>query len=407
MTRRTKTRRQLLHDGAVAALGAPLAWASAPAILARLLGERGLRARAVDPERALVVVRLNGGNDGLNTVVPFEDDAYHRARSTLRVPASEVLRVDDRLGLAPSLAPLEPLLERGRIAVVPCAGYPSPNRSHFRSMEIWETALPDREGVSSGWLGRALDAVDDAGALAGVSLGTPDLPLSLAGRSGRSTCVLSLDAYRLEAGPRPLLEAVAGAPRDAGSETAFVADALRSAYGSAAALESALAKGRASAEYPDTPLGRDLRSVARLLDAGFGTRLFHVDHSGFDTHSEQAGQHARLLREFADAVAAFLADLDRAGRSDRVLVLAFSEFGRRVRENGSRGTDHGAAGPMLLFGPVRPGVHGPPPDLDNLEDGDVRFAVDFRRVYAAILEGWLGWRAEPVLGEAFEPLPVV
>jgi uncharacterized protein (DUF1501 family) len=313
---------------------------------------------------------------------------------------------------------LEPLLGAGRIAVVPCAGYPNPNRSHFRSMEIWETALPEREGVASGWLGRALDALGEvgAGALAGVSLGTPDLPLSLAGRSGRATCVLSLDAYRLDEGPgkgplaprrRLLLESVTKASRERGSESAFASESLRSAYESAAALESALAKGRASSEYPDTSLGRDMRSVARLLDASFGTRLFHVDHGGFDTHAEQAGQHSRLLREFAEAVAAFLADLEGAGRADQVLVLAFSEFGRRVRENGSRGTDHGAAGPMFLFGPVRPGVHGGRPNLGNLVDGDLRFDVDFRRVYAAVLEGWLGWRAEPVLGAAFEPLGVV
>ncbi|MCI0588247.1 MAG: DUF1501 domain-containing protein [Planctomycetes bacterium] len=409
-------RRSFLRRGAFAAIGPPLAWASAPGFLRHFLGEKALRSGHGSPENALVVVRLGGGNDGLNTVVPFEDDAYHRARPTLRAAAKGAIRIDDRLGLNAEMRALRPLLDAGRLAIVPTAGYPNPNRSHFRAMDIWETGLPEKELVLTGWLGRALDAAGDLseGSLPAVSFGDPELPLSLVGDRGRATAILSLDAYRVApaAGPgselrRSLLADLAAHPRPQGTDLAFVAVASRSAFASAEALERATSNAKVSAAYPATDLGRDLRAVSQVLRAGFGTRLFHVSHYGFDTHAEQSSVQPRLLREFAEAVAAFFADLDGQGLGGRVLLLAFSEFGRRVRENGSHGTDHGAAGPMFLAGTVSGGVHGPPPDLANLDDGDVRFAVDFRSVYAAVLERWLGWRAEATLGAAFEPLPLL
>jgi uncharacterized protein (DUF1501 family) len=409
-------RRSFLRQGASAAIGSPLAWAAAPGFLRRFLGEKALRSGHGSPENALVVVRLGGGNDGLNTVVPMEDEDYHRARPTLRAAAKGAIRIDDRLGLNAEMKALRSLLDAGRLAIVPTAGYPNPNRSHFRAMDIWETGLPEKELVLTGWLGRALDAAGDLpeGSLPAASFGDPELPLSLVGERGRATAILSLDAYRVApaGGPgadarRSLLAALAAESRPEGTDLAFVAAATRSAFASAEALEQATSNATVSAAYPATDLGRDLRAVSQVLRAGFGTRLFHVSHYGFDTHAEQASVQPRLLREFAEAVAAFFADLDGQGLGGRVLLLAFSEFGRRVRENGSHGTDHGAAGPMFLAGPVNGGVHGPPPDLANLDDGDVRFAVDFRSVYAAVLERWLGWRATLALGTRFEPLPLI
>ncbi|HET6204894.1 MAG TPA: DUF1501 domain-containing protein [Planctomycetota bacterium] len=409
-------RRSFLQQGASAAIGSPLAWCAAPRLLRALLGERALRSGSGSTENALVVLRLRGGNDGLNTVVPFEDDAYHRARPTLRAAAKGAIRIDDRLGLNPEMKALRPLLESGRLALVPTAGYPKPSRSHFRAMDVWESALPDREHVSTGWLGRALDASRDlsGGSLPAASLGDPELPLSLWGERGRAAAILSLETYRLapRTGPgaaacRSLLAGLQGEARPEGTDLAFVAAAMRAAFASAESLERATTDAGGSAAYPATDLGRDLRAAARVLRAGFGTRLFHVSHSGFDTHAEQASAHPRLLRELAEAIAAFFADLDAQGLGGRVLLLAFSEFGRRVRENGSHGTDHGAAGPVFLVGPVKGGIHGPAPDLRDLEEGGVRLGVDFRSVYATVLERWLGWRAEPVLGARFEPVGVL
>ena len=411
----TLNRRDFLRQGTYAALSTPLAWGAAPRLLRELLGDAAVRSGEGSPANALVVVRLEGGNDGLSAVVPFADDAYHRARPSLRAAAKGILRLDDRLGLNAAMEPLRPLLEAGRVAVVPTAGYPNPNRSHFRSMEIWETALPDREHVLAGWLGRALDAARDLpeGSLPAASLGDAELPLSLVGDRGRAMAILSLEAFRVAVHPpvgpiaearRALLEEVARERRASGSDLAFVAQATRAAYASANALERATKEATVSASYPATDLGRNFRAVSQVLRAGFGTRLFHVSHAGFDTHAEQAQAHARLLREFAEAAAAFCTDLASQGRADGVLLLAFSEFGRRLRENGSRGTDHGAAGPMFLVGPVRGSVHGPPPDLADLDEGDVQLGVDFRRVYATVLERWLGWQAEPVLGGRFDPV---
>src|SRR5262245_33882559 len=238
-------RRTFLRRGAFAAIGSPLAWASAPGFLRQFLGEKALRSAHGSPENALVVVRLGGGNDGLNPVVPFEDDAYHRARPTLRSAAKGTIRIDDRLGLNAEMKALRPLLDAGRLAIVPTAGYPNPNRSHFRAMDIWETGLPEKELVLTGWLGRALDAARDfpEGSLPAAPFGDPALPLSPVGEAGRATVILPLDAYRVApaAGPgadarRSLLAGLAAESRPEGTDLPFVAAATRSAFASAEAL---------------------------------------------------------------------------------------------------------------------------------------------------------------------------
>lgn len=366
--------------------------------------------------RSLVVIQLSGGNDGLNTVVPFDDDRYRRARPRLGLKKEGLVRVGDGLGLHDAMAALRPLVDRGELAVVTDVGAPTPDRSHFRSMEIWHSCRVSGDAGLTGWIGRAADALGVRdGAAPAIHVGSTEQPFSLVGERASAPSVVSLDRATIRAGAagdaeaearRALLDELAAIPRSGGA--ARVAQAARDAYALSARLAAAVRSYVPAAAYPKTALAKKLRAVAQVLDAGLATRIFHVELDGFDTHANQADAHAALLRELAGALAAFHEDLRAHGRGDRVLTMAFSEFGRRVAENGSRGTDHGAAGPMLLAGGgVRGGVHGGPPDLESLVEGDVAVRVDFRRVYASVLEGWLRVPSEPVLLGRHEPLPIL
>jgi uncharacterized protein (DUF1501 family) len=413
----TPTRRDFLRLGGSTLLACGTA---VPSFLARsALALDGAPGRPRG--RVLVVLQLDGGNDGLNTVVPFRDDAYRRARPRLALPVGQVLRLNDDLGLHPSLAGLKRLYDDRRLAVVQAVGYPNPNRSHFESMAIWHTARPDPVRETPGWLAGCLDrrfaaAGPDSPAL---NVGGPSLPQALTGGGRHVPSLSSPEQLRRRLGlseadgaaaQRAALDAVSGRRSGApGSLLQFVERTAVVTYASSARLEAVLRDERASGGYPEFfGLARRLRLIAQLIKSGMGTSLYYTALGGFDTHSGQLGTHAGLLREVGDSLRAFLDDLDRSGDGGRVLVLVFSEFGRRLRENGSGGTDHGTAAPVLLAGrPVRPGLHGPNPNLTDLHDGDPRFAIDFRRAYAAVLDRWLGCPADAVLGGHFEPLPVI
>jgi uncharacterized protein (DUF1501 family) len=396
------TRRQFLQQApALLALGAV-----APRVL--------LRAAETTPGRdgrILVVLQLSGGNDGLNTVIPYRHEVYRASRPTLAIPATDVLRLDDELGLHPSLRGLADLLEQGWLAIVQGVGYPQPNRSHFESMDIWHTCQRKDHRRSEGWLGRYLEqgprgeTVD----VPALHLGEEQQPLALASRSLRVPSVRSLDQFRLEAldaESRSTLAEMASLPRE---ESAGLLGFVQSSTTSALTVAERLARTIESLPpadgYPPTDLGRRLGQVARLITAGLGTRVYYVALDGFDTHAEQAAAHGALLRQLGEALSRFLGDLAAHGEQDRVLVMCFSEFGRRVAENASAGTDHGAAAPMFLAGAaVRPGLLGPHPSLTDLDEGDLKHHTDFRQVYACVLERWLGCASTPILGGEYEPV---
>jgi len=368
------------------------------------------RARA---GRALVVVRLQGGNDGLNTVVPFRADPYFRLRRSLALAPGAVRRITDDLALHPEMAGFESLFKDGRLAVVQGVGYPGADRSHFRSTEIWESADVAGGSARAGWLGRCLCHPDAArgSILAGAALGTSELPQALVADPLRATALASLEEFRLPAGAgdavRSVLPDLAAEERgEAGGTLERVRETIAQALDASARLP---AEGRETgAAYPDLPLARKLREVAALHRAGLGTRVFFVTLDGFDTHARQARTHALLLSELSRSVKAFLDDFAGDGGGDEVLLLTFSEFGRRVEENGSGGTDHGAAAPLFVAGGgVKGGVHGAHPSLDRLVDGDLGFGVDFRSVYATVLRRWLGVDPAPILGGSFPELDFV
>ena len=367
--------------------------------------------------RVLVVVQLLGGNDGLNTVVPFGMDGYARGRRALRLPAGQIPKITKEIGLHPAMGKLAKLLEQGRVAAVQGVGYPNPDRSHFRSMEIWESARLEPGATETGWLGRALDAAPApaGGDVPALHVGGRGLPIALRARRGEVPSLESLDAYRLQLdgdadARRSARAAIDGmTKRDQPADDpllGFLRRSTLSAYESSRRLEEvAGSKPAGKSPYPESGLGRRLGMIAGLIKAGFGTRIYYTTLDGFDTHARQFAAHATLLGEFSDAVAAFHADLAAAGQADRVALLSFSEFGRRVAENASGGTDHGAAAPVFVVGPVAtPGLVGPHPDLETLDDGDLIHHTDFRRVYAALLGDWLGLPAEPVMGAGFAPL---
>jgi uncharacterized protein (DUF1501 family) len=390
------TRRDFLRQSALISLAPVL-----PGFVARTAEA----ARAGRDDRVLVVVQLDGGNDGINTVVPFGDEEYGRHRKVLKIASNDVCKLNDQVGLNRAMKRAADMVQDGRLAIVQGVGYPNPNRSHFESMAIWHTAhLDPEEGGGNGWLGNALDSKPSAGGGPGaVFIGDRDQPRALVGR--RAVVATFADALDLATSlPAP---PSAGASGD--DLSAFVRRTVTGAYATAAELEAAAKRGADSGtNYPATDLGKRLELVSRSLKGGSAARVYYVIQPGYDTHALQMPTQTRLLGELAGALRAFMDDLAAAKLADRVVVLAFSEFGRRPAENGSLGTDHGTAGPVFIAGPsVQAGLIGQTPRLGELEDNDLKWSIDFRRVYATVLDRWLGVSSEATLGERFEPLPLL
>lgn len=352
-------------------------------------------------DRVLVLVELAGGNDGLNTVAPVRDPLYRRLRPRLAIPADEALAIDETLGLHPALEPLMPLWADGRVAVALGVGYPDPNLSHFRSIEIWDTASDSHDFRADGWVARlfAAEPPPAEAAVDGVVLGRGDAG-PLAGPSARTVVLAGGDERLLgRAARRPAV--AAEAPNAALAHVLAVKARLSEA--AEAILSSRVADVDPGAAFPSTGFGRQMEGAARLIAAGVRAPAIKVSLGSFDTHAGQSGQHARLLAELAGGLAAFAAAAKAKGFWDRVLVVTYSEFGRRPAENGSAGTDHGTAAPhFLLGGRVRGGLYGAQPPLHRLQDGNLTHTTHFRTLYATVARDWWGLDAadlaEPALG---------
>jgi uncharacterized protein (DUF1501 family) len=410
MTLMSSSRRDFLKASALVSMGA----STVPGFLATTArASQGAKSN----DKILVVVQMLGGNDGLNTVIPHGMDGYANARRALRIPSGQIQKVTDVIGLHPSLGGMHKLMESGKLSILQGIGYPNPDRSHFRSMEIWETARTETGALETGWLGRALDAAPPAtgGDLPALHVGSRGSMLAFKAKKAAVPSLESLEQYRLQvsgddAAKRASRDAIDGVARlDRGDDPllGFLRRSTLAAYDSSKRLESIATKPAGGTKYPNFNLAKRLELIAQIIKAGFGTRIYYTALDGFDTHANQAASHAGLLNELSDSIAAFHADLSAAGQADRVAILSFSEFGRRVAENASAGTDHGAAAPAFLVGPVaKSGLVGDHPKMDDLDDGDLKHHTDFRRIYATLLENWLGMPAEPVLGSGFSPLPL-
>lgn len=408
----TNSRRAFLRAG-LCGLGVPLAL---PGILQSV--SSALAAEALDgdrerrPERILVVVELTGGNDGLNTVVPYRDDEYYRVRPSIAIQKRDAIAVAEDRGLHPSLTGFERLFKEGQMAIIEGCGYPHPSLSHFASMGFWHTGVPNG-GEPLGWVGRFADAH-----------ATPDRPnaivniassQSLAVRSKLHSPLVFDDPAQLRRdGASAEQELISGLGLDGASanETlGFLRSTARNAVKSGATIRDAWSSYRTPVDYGiGGGLGSDLKKVAALIAAGLPTRVYYVTYRGnaFDTHVHQADLHSRLLMYAADAIRGFMKDVERIGRSDDVAMMVFTEFGRRIEENASRGTDHGTAGPMFVVGNgVKGGFYGKHPSLTDTDSGNLKMTTDFRRVYATMIAEWMGHDgAAEILKGDFEPLGV-
>lgn len=430
------TRREFLSTG-LKGIGLLTASAYVPAFLTRTAAAAG----AQTDSNILVVIQLSGGNDGLNTVIPFGDDLYYKARPVIGIKPDATLKINDHLGLHPSLAALKGEFDQGKMAIIENVGYPNPNRSHFQSMEIWHTAEDSDKHEVTGWLGRYFDAQcsgtdphvkSDVGSI-GMSFGKV-MPQAFRNNANVGIALDNPDTFQWNASGETVglaktqeaifaklnkpggamaadmqnLSSLGGIVGDEPETLDFLKHTAMNAIVSGDRLRSILSKNKDRTNYPKTGLANQLEMISKLIAGNFPTRVYYAVQGGFDTHANQLGSQARLLTELSEATRAFLQDLRAQKNADRVTVLAFSEFGRRVSENASGGTDHGTAAPMFLFGDkIKGGLHGNPPDLKNLGDGDLKFQTDFRQVYASVLENWLNTDSQVVLRRKFEKVPVI
>jgi uncharacterized protein (DUF1501 family) len=389
--------------------------AGLPAVLSRTtaaLTAEALQGTSIEnhPERILVVIELSGGNDGLNTVVPYSDPAYYRARPKLGIRERDAIKAAGGFGFHPSMVGFERLFKDGRLAVVHGCGYDHPSLSHFSSMGFWHTGVPNG-GETLGWLGRVADERYEATERnVIVNLGRSQ---SLAVRSGRHSPLVFDDPSRFRReGTEPQKQVIADLSQRASTSNAtleFLKATAANAAESSDFVREATSTYRTPVDYGvGGGLGGNLQRVAGLIAAQMPTRLYYVVYQGnsFDTHVQQADLHSRLLMYTADSIRGFIEDLARLGRANDVAVMVFTEFGRRVEENGSLGTDHGTATPMFLIGHgVKGGFYGKPPSLTDLDDGNLKMTTDFRRVYATAIQEWLGCvQADKILKGRFETL---
>ena len=389
-----------------ALLQAGLAGASGLGLLPGVLQQALAASAARHPERILVVLELSGGNDGLNTLVPYGDDAYYRQRPRLGIKPAQLRRIDQHHGFNPGMAGFERLYKDGRMAVVHGCGYAQPSFSHFTSMAYWHTAMPN-SGEEHGWMGRLADAIDPQNSA--EYLVNIDETQSLAVRARKHLPLTFDDPRRFTRKglfeQRSVLDAAPDAQLGSNASLGFMRDVAKSARDSSTRVREAWARYKTPVDYGIVAL--DLPKIAALIHAGLPTRLYYsaYRHNAFDTHVQQAEQHQRLLSYASDAVSGFMADLERIGKARDVTLLVFSEFGRRVAENTSLGTDHGTANHMYVIGqPVRGGHYGALPSLTALDASDnLIHTTDFRRVYATLIDGWLGGDAAAVLRGQFAP----
>jgi uncharacterized protein (DUF1501 family) len=380
-------------------------------VFARALAAAPLPGLPGTSDRVLVLVNLQGGNDGLNCVVPFGDDRYYQVRPNLAVARGDVLSIDGHVGLNPNMKSFKSLYDAGKVAIVQSVGYPNPDHSHFRSTEIWQTAVPERY-EHTGWLGRYLDDADlpKENLFNGVAVAQV-LPEVLIANRTDVPAIAQLNGYGLiddrNAAARNAFTKVVNDDRlpFTSPYLAHVAEIEDHAQKGSQELPKLVAGYKPAGSYPATPLGRSLSLAAQIIGSNVGTRVLYVQHGSFDTHVSQKATQDRLLAQFSDAMKAFYDDLAAHGNDARVLTMTFSEFGRRISENANSGTDHGEASPLFLVGGgVKGGIYGSYPDLSDTNMGNVRFQTDFRSCYATVLERWLGRPSDKILQGSFPVL---
>lgn len=415
----TYTRRNFLK-GALGSSALLSLGPAAPNVLVRSM--MAATHRHDECDTVLVVVQLSGGNDGLNTVVPYEDDEYARNRPTLRLPPNEIYKINSRLGFHPRMGAFMRLYEQGYLSIIQGVGYPNIDRSHESGMRIWHTAAPNEPDCQTGWLGRTVDSIREPNSIntPAVFVGPIARPFGLNAKNAIVPSIDSLENLIMrEIASHNKYQSqrkrTAGLPRPDQNNPLmhFLQQCTQNAYTNSERIEAVMKKTASTAEYPQFELAGSLRKVAQLIRADIGIRIFFTELGGggiggFDNHANQLGNHCSLLGHFSESIGAFINDLKRDKLLNRVLLMTFSEFGRTVKENGRRGTGHGAAAPIFLAGGrLKGGLVGPHPSLTDLDNGALKFHTDFRSVYATVLDRWLGFDSLKVLDKQYEPLNIL
>lgn len=365
-----------------------------------------------DSDKVLIVIQLTGGNDGLNTVVPYENDLYYNARPKIAIQKNEVLKLNSELGLNPAMQGFKNLFDEGRLCLINNVGYPEPDRSHFRSMDIWQTASNSNEYKTTGWLGRYLDEKCNTCNQPTQVLEIDDtLSLALKGKNVKGLSMkdpkrlygTTLDTYINQLSKQH----VVGDHEHDNAE--YLYKTLAETVSSAAYIYQTSKVYKSATTYPNHQFGKSMKTIAELITSGVNTNVYYVSLGSFDTHFNQQKRQADLLQQLSETVKVFMDDLKVSGKQDNVLLMTFSEFGRRVSENASGGTDHGTANQIFLFGNKlkQKGIYNEAPNLSDLDDGDLKFSIDFKNIYSTILKKWLNTDEQSILGNKYQYLDFI
>ncbi|WP_158798693.1 DUF1501 domain-containing protein [Pedobacter sp. L105] len=397
-------RRDFLRNAAFAAAGTFVVPAFMKPFEALALDELSLY-------KNLVVVQLSGGNDGLNTVVPFGNDIYYQMRKNIAIPKDEVIKLNDMQGLNPNLNCLRELYDQGWMSIINDVGYPNPDRSHFRSMDIWQTASDANQYLSTGWIGRYLDSNCETCKFPYTAIEVDDsLSLAMKG-AGKKGIALKDPATLFRNTNEPFFREMVNSDKEHLDEDnlGYLYKTMIETSSSASYIQNTSKLYHPNYTYPATAFSNQLKTVANFICSGLKTRVYYVSLSGFDTHVNQNNQQGRLLQQYAEGMNAFIKDLKQNNKLDDTLVISFSEFGRRVAQNASNGTDHGTANNMFVFGGKlkKQGIFNPAPNLANLDNGDLKYQIDFREVYGTILDKWLDVNNGQVLNKRFNTLDFI
>lgn len=397
-------RRDFLKNSMLAAAGAIMVPAFMKPFEALALDELSLY-------KNLVVVQLSGGNDGLNTVVPYGNDIYYQQRNGIAIKPQEVIKLNDMQGLNPNLAPLRALYDQGWMSVINDVGYPNPDRSHFRSMDIWQTASDSNQYLSTGWIGRYLDSYCKDGTRSYTAIDVDDnLSLAMKGKF-KAGIALKDPSVLLRNTNVPFFKEMINSEKAHLDEDnlGYLYKTMVETSSSAGYIESTSKLYKSTTVYPNSGFASQLKMVSKFICSGLKTRVYYVSLSGFDTHVNQNSKQGQLLKQYAEGMNAFLMELQQQNKLQDTLVITFSEFGRRVAQNASNGTDHGTANSMFLFGGKlkKPGIFNAAPDLANLDNGDLKYQIDFREVYGTVLDKWLDVNNAEVLNKKFNTLDFI
>jgi uncharacterized protein (DUF1501 family) len=362
-------------------------------------------------DKTLVIIQLSGGNDGLNTVVPYRNDIYYKARPNIAIPSEKVLKLNDEVGLNPAMESLRGLYDNGLVNIINNVGYPNPDRSHFRSMDIWQTASESTEYLNTGWIGRYLDAKCVGNCVPYQALEIDDtLSLSMKGAKVKALSVQDPEKLYKQVSANFINKVAQNKAVNEHDNVAYLYKTLAETASSAEFLHTkqhaAQKIYKSTNQYPQGELGQRLKTISELIVSGMPTNIYYVSISGFDTHFNQVNQQERLLKNYADSLSVFVNDLKKNNKFKDVAIMTFSEFGRRVKQNASGGTDHGTANNVFLISEnlKRPKVLNEAPNLTDLDDGDLKFSIDFRQIYASLLQDWLKTNDNAILSKSFQSL---